>query len=234
MDMQGLYGKMRGVSNMRWRSQCVVPRAARQYNKINDKENHMPAPTPTSIYQIKVTLNDSKPPIWRRFLVPDSISLHQLHNILQIVMGWTNSHLHQFIIDDEYFGEPEEEDGYSEDLKNEKRHRLNQFVERKGFKFIYEYDFGDSWEHTIHVEVILPIEKGKQYPVCLEGKRACPLEDVGGMEGYNDILEILRNPKHPEHNDMMEEFDDELNPEFFDIEDVNLGLRQYAARARMK
>ena len=98
----------------------------------------MPAPVPQSIYQIKVTLNDSRPPIWRRFLVPDSISLHQLHTILQIVMGWTNSHLHQFIIDGEFYGEPEEEDAYSEDLKNEKRYRLNQLVERKGFKFIYE------------------------------------------------------------------------------------------------
>ena len=204
----------------------------------------MPAPVPTSIYQIKVTLHDSKPPIWRRILVPDSISLHQLHTILQIVMGWTNSHLHQFIIDDEYYGEPEEEDGYSEDLKNEKRYRLNQFVERKGFKFIYEYDFGDSWEHTIRVEAILPIDPSTrgakqpqsgrtQYPVCLEGKRACPPEDIGGVEGYDDLLKIFRDPKHPEHNDMLEEFGDDFDPEFFDIEDVNLGLRKYAARARM-
>jgi hypothetical protein len=187
-----------------------------------------------TIYQMKVTLIDSKPLIWRRFLVADTITLSQLHTILQIVMGWTNSHLHQFIIDNEYFGEPEEEDGYSEDLMNEKRYRLNQFVERKGFKFIYEYDLGDSWEHTVHVEAILPVEKGKTYPVCLEGKRACPLEDIGGIEGYHDVLEIFRNPKHPEHNDMMEEFGDDFDPGFFDIEDVNLGLRQYAARARMK
>jgi hypothetical protein len=184
----------------------------------------MPAPVPTSIYQIKVTLNDSRPPIWRRILVPDSISLHGLHTILQIVMGWTNSHLHQFIIDDEYYGE---------DLKNEKRYRLNQFVERKGIKFIYEYDFGDGWEHTVHVEAILPVEKGKQYPVCLEGKRACPLEDIGGVDGYDDLLKIFRDPKHPEHNDMLEEFGDDFDPEFFDMEDVNLGLRKYAARARM-
>ena len=77
-------------------------------------------------------------------------------------MGWTNSHPHQFIIEAEYYGEPEEEDGYSEDLKNEKRHRLNQLVQRKGFKFTCGYDFGDNWEHTIHVETILPIEQGRQ------------------------------------------------------------------------
>jgi hypothetical protein len=190
-------------------------------------------PTSKSIYQIKVTLNDSKPPIWRRFLVPDSISLHQLHTILQIVMGWTNSHLHQFIIDGEYYGEPEEEDGYSEELKNEKRFRLNQFVTRKGFKFIYEYDFGDSWEHTVLVEAILPIEKGKQDPVCLEGKRACPLEDIGGVWGYDDFLKALSDPKHPEHDDMVEELGEDFDPEFFDIEDVNSVSRNYAARARM-
>jgi len=191
-------------------------------------------PTPTSIYQIKVTLNDSKPPIWRRILVPDSISLHQLHTILQIVMGWTNSHLHQFIIDDIYYGEPEEEDGYSEDLKNEKRYRLNQFVKRKGFKFIYEYDFGDSWEHTFLVEAILPAEKGALYPRCVEGKRACPPEDVGGVAGYEEILNIFSNPKHPEHEEMMEWYDGEdFDPNFFDMENVNEGLRNYAARARM-
>jgi len=189
---------------------------------------------PTSIYQIKVTLNDSKPPIWRRVLVPDSISLHQLHTILQIVMGWTNSHLHQFIIDDEYYGEPEEEDGYSEELKNEKRHRLNQFVTRKGFKFIYEYDFGDSWEHTVHIEAILPIEKGGKYPICLEGKRACPPEDIGGVWGYDDFLKTISNPKDPEYEEMMEWYGEDFDPEFFDMEDINLGLRQFASRARMK
>ena len=192
----------------------------------------MPALTPKSIYQLKITLNDSKPPIWRRILVPDSISLHQLHTILQIVMGWTNSHLHQFIIDDEYYGDPEDDE--MGDMKNEKRYRLNQFVRRKGFKFIYEYDFGDSWEHIILVEAILPIQKGAQYPICLEGKRACPPEDVGGVWGYEEFLEVISNPKHPEHEEMLEWVGEDFDPEFFDIEDANLGLRQFASRARMK
>ncbi len=191
----------------------------------------MPAPTPTSIYQIKVTLNGSKPPIWRRVLTPDIITLHQLHTILQIVMGWTNSHLHQFIIDGDYYGDPDA-DEYNE-MQNEKRYRLNQFVERKGFKFIYEYDFGDSWDHTVQVESVLSIQKGAPYPICLEGKRACPPEDIGGISGYYDLLKIFSNPKHPEHDDLMEEFGEDFNPGFFDIEDVNLGLRRYAARARI-
>ncbi len=137
-------------------------------------------------------------------------------------MGWTNSHLHQFFIDDESYSDPDN-DEYHEML-NEKRYGLNQFLKRKGYKFIYEYDFGDSWEHTIHVEAVLPIEGGKQYSICLEGQRPCPPEDIGGVEGYNDLLKIFSNPKHPEHNEMLEEFGEDFDPGSFDIEDVNLGL----------
>jgi len=167
---------------------------------------------PHSIYQLKVTLNDSKPPIWRRILVPENVTLHQLHTIVQIAMGWTNSHLHQFIIDDEYYGDPED-DEYGE-MENEKRYRLNQSVEHKGFKFIYEYDFGDSWEQTVHVEAILPIEKGKLYPICSAGKRACPPEDIGSLWGYENFLKIFSNPKHPEHDEMMEWYGEDIDPNF--------------------
>ncbi len=146
-------------------------------------------------------------------------------------MGWEDSHLHQFIIDEEYYGNPEDSD--YDDIKNEKRYRLNQFVTRKGFKFVYEYDFGDSWEHTVQVEAILPIEKGEQYPVCIAGKGACPPEDVGGVWGYEDFLKVISNPKHPEYEEMTEWFGEDFDPEFFDIEGVNSLLQQYAARARM-
>jgi hypothetical protein len=185
-----------------------------------------------AIYQIKVTLNDSKPPIWRRVLAEDTTTLSKLHTILQTVMGWTNSHLHQFIIDEEFYGEPDEEDGYSEDLKNEKRYRLNQFVERKGFRFIYEYDFGDSWEHTLLVEAILPIEKGAFYPRCIEGKRACPPEDVGGVRGYEDFQKVIANPKDPEYDEMMEWLGVKFDPGRFNLEYVNEGLR-HPRHARM-
>ena len=188
-------------------------------------------PTPTSVYQIKVTLNDSKPPIWRRILVEETTTLSKLHTILQTVMGWTDSHLHHFIIDDEFYGNSDDDEFGDMDTKNEKRYRLNQFVARKGFKFIYEYDFGDSWEHTVHVEAILPIEKGKQYPVCLEGKRACPPEDVGGVWGYEDFQKVIANPKDPEYDEMMEWIGN-FDPERFNLEHVNEGLR-HPRRARM-
>ena len=180
-------------------------------------------PTPKSIYQIKVALNDSKRPIWRRVLVEDTTTLSKLHTILQTVMGWTDSHLHQFIIDEEFYGEPDDE--FSDiEVKNEKRYHLNQFVEHKGFKFIYEYDFGDSWEHTILVEAILPAEKGAFYPRCIEGKRACPPEDVGGVWGYEDFQKIIANPKDPEYDEMME-WIGSFDPEQFNLDAVNEGLR---------
>lgn len=186
----------------------------------------------SSVYQIKVTLNDSKPPIWRRVLVEDTTTLSKLHTILQTVMGWTDSHLHQFIINDEFYGEPDDE--FSDiETKNEKRYHLNQFVERKGFKFIYEYDFGDSWEHTILIEAILPIEKGAVYPRCIEGKRACPPEDVGGVWGYEDFQKVIADPQDPEYEQMMEWLGVKFDPERFNLDHVNEGLR-HPRRARME
>ena len=116
--------------------------------------------TAKTIYQMKVTLIGSKPPIWRRFLVEDTITLGKLHDILQIVMGWTNSHLHHFIIDNEFYGMPLDDDFGDMRTKDETRFKLNQLVSGKGFKFGYEYDFGDSWEHDLVIEKILPSERG--------------------------------------------------------------------------
>lgn len=189
-------------------------------------------PAPQSIYQIKVTLNDTKPPIWRRVLVEDTTTLSKLHTILQTAMGWTDSHLHHFIINDEFYGEPDDDEFSDIETKNEKRYCLNQFVKRKGFKFIYEYDFGDSWEHTILVEAILPAEKGAFYPRCIEGKRACPPEDVGGVWGYEDFLKIIANPKDPQYEEMMGWLGVKFDPERFNLEHVNEGLR-HPRRVRM-
>jgi len=187
----------------------------------------------STIYQLKVTLKDSKPAIWRRILVADTTALSQLHAILQIVMGWSNYHLHQFIINGDYYGNPDD-DEYNE-MQNEKRFRLNQFITRKGFKFVYEYDFGDSWEHIILVEAILDSEKGARYPFCVAGKRACPPEDIGGVWGYEEFLKIGSNPKHPEHAEMMEWYGDDFDPEYFDANEVNAGLQKIVARmARAK
>ena len=135
--------------------------------------------TPKTVYQLKVTLDNSKSPIWRRILVPDDITLADLHEIIQRAMGWENYHLHMFTIGGQVFGDPEDDEMGEIGTVNEKRHRLNQLGLREKAKFSYEYDFGDSWDHTILLEKILPGEKGAQYPVCIKGKRTCPPEDVG-------------------------------------------------------
>ena len=186
--------------------------------------------TPKTVYQLKVTLGESKLPIWRRILVADTTTLSQLHTILQIVMGWTDSHLHMFTINGQIYGDPEDDETGELGTKNERRYRLNQLVGREGIKFRYEYDFGDSWLHDLVVEKILPAEKGGRYPLCIAGKRACPPEDVGGIGGYAYFLEAIANPKHREHDEYLEWIGGKFDSERFDLDDVNDGLRHRRSR----
>ena len=174
------------------------------------------------IYQIKVTLDEIKPPIWRRIQVKSDITLYKLHFIIQEVMGWDDYHLHQFIIDGMTYSEPDPTDMF--EVNDEKTVTLSQVVFEENTKFIYEYDFGDSWYHIILVEKILPPESDKHYPVCLKGKRACPPEDSGGAYGYDEILGILKNPQHPEHEEMVEWMDYDFDPEYFDLDEINQRL----------
>lgn len=180
---------------------------------------------PTSIYQIKVTLRGSKPPIWRRIQVRSDITLGQLHHILQNVMDWDGYHLHQFIVGGIYYGEPHPDYGF--DMIDENRIELNQIVSGAKFKFTYEYDFGDSWEHILLVEKILPPEQGQHYPLCVKGKLACPPEDVGGIWGYYGFLEAIRDPKHPEHEDYLEWCGGGFDADAFDLAAINERLQAF-------
>jgi len=175
-----------------------------------------------NIYQLKITLKRIKPPIWRRIQVPGSITLYKLHEVLQVVMGWHDCHLYQFTINGTYYGEPDDE--FLVEVKNARRKKIKDMVKQERKKFIYEYDFGDGWEHEIVVEKVLPPEPGKRYPVCLKGKRACPPEDCGGPWGYASLLDILQNPDHPEYKDMREWVGD-FDPAHFDLEEVNSELK---------
>jgi hypothetical protein len=180
---------------------------------------------PSLVYQIKVTLDDTHPPIWRRIQVPEDTSLLKLHDIVQIVMGWEDDHLHSFLIEDQYYGRPEDDEYGEFGTIDEKRVKLKEVIPGEGFRFKYEYDFGDSWEHTLLVEKILPPEEGVRYPVCVKGKRACPPEDVGGVWGYENFLEAIRDPDHEEHDMYLEWVGDEFDPEAFDLKGVNQSLR---------
>jgi Plasmid pRiA4b ORF-3-like protein len=183
-------------------------------------------PASHMVYQLKVTLQDSKPPIWRRIQVSADITLSKLHHIVQTVMGWSDSHLHQFIVGDTFYGIPDPDSFMDMDTKYESRAKLNQIAPAEKSKFVYEYDFGDSWEHLILVEKILPAEEGAQYPVCLTGKRACPPEDVGGVWGYDEFLAAIRDADHPDHEEMLEWADGDFDPEAFDLEAVNKALKK--------
>ena len=177
--------------------------------------------TNASVYQIKITLKDSKPPIWRRIQVAGNTSLHELHNIIQSVMGWEGHHLYQFIVNGTYYGRPDSEF----DIIDDKKVRLDQLLSAVKDKFYYEYDFGDSWYHTILLEKVLLPEPGAYYPVCIKGKRACPPEDCGGIWGYSDLLQAIKDPAHEEHDEMLEWLGETFDPEVFDLDQINPELK---------
>ena len=177
-------------------------------------------------YQIRVVLLRTAPPIWRRFVVPSSVTLHRLHLILQDVMGWTNSHLYRFQVGEQEYGEPDPDNEFNElNFKNSRRTKLGELVTEKGSAFLYEYDFGDGWDHVLSVEEILERKPGMRYAACLAGERACPPEDCGGSYGYAELLEIIKDSNHEDHQDMMTWLGGGFEPNRFDIEIVNLKLR---------
>lgn len=181
---------------------------------------------PEAIYQIKVSLNDTHPAIWRRILVPSNTTLLKLHDILQIVMGWKSEHLHMFIIKDMIYGDPADDEYGLMGTLDEANFKLSQVLQEEGQKFKYEYDFGDSWYHTLLLEEILSVEEGKNYPECVNGKRACPPENVGGVRGYQNFLDNTRNPQDNEHDDYLAWIGEEFNPEAFELQAINNRLRK--------
>jgi hypothetical protein len=176
------------------------------------------------VYQMKVTLKGIKPPIWRRLQVASTTTLAQLHRVIQRVMGWEGYHLYQFVVGGLEYGDPT----ILEEMEGEDAGRVSLATLVRGEKntFLYEYDFGDSWEHELLIEKILPLDKAKDYPTCLTGKRACPPEDCGGIWGYAGFLEAIRDPQHPEHEEMLEWVGGEFDPDAFNLDEVNRELQR--------
>ncbi len=174
------------------------------------------------IYQLKVTLRGTRPPIWRRVRVASDVTLYRLNDILQTVMGWTNSHLHHFRAGGTFYGTPDPEFGF--EIHNEKKFRLGEVLRRPKERMVYEYDFGDGWEHDVVLEAVTATVPGERYPVVVAGKRRCPPEDVGGVVGFYDFLETMADPKHPEHKNMREWWGGIFDAKAFDIQDVNAAL----------
>lgn len=173
------------------------------------------------ICQIKVALRYVNPPVWRRIEVPGDIKLGKLHRILQVAMGWGDSHLHAFRIGKTVYGIPDPD--FPDDMQNERNVRLDS-VAAQGDTIIYEYDFGDGWLHELRIEKTLPSDPSVHYPRCTAGERACPPEDCGGPPGYEHLLEVLRDPKHEAHEEMREWIGGDFDPEAFDLETANREL----------
>jgi hypothetical protein len=157
-------------------------------------------PAHNVIVQIKIKLlGVTKPPVWRRVQLRADTRLDQLHEILQAALGWQNYHMHVFSFGEEGFGVPDPERGFSD----ERQVTLGELIDL-GARFRYTYDFGDDWEHEIVVEDLLDADPDTHYPVLVAAKGACPPEDCGGPWGYANLREILADPRHDEHQDMLE------------------------------
>ena len=182
--------------------------------------------TRPTIHQLKVSLPEIDPLIWRRIEVPSQMSLPQLHRTLQIVMGWENYLLHEFRIAGKAYGQPDPEDHhFGRDVLDERRARLGRLVTAVGSSFEYIYDFGDNWRHDIVLESISLATPRKRYTVCVAGARSAPPEDVGGTGGYQRYLEALFDPRHEDHQSLLA-WRGRFDPEYFPIAGMNKILRQ--------
>ena len=186
-------------------------------------------PVRERIYQFKITLKDIKPPIWRRIQVRDC-TLDKLHERIQTAMGWTNSHLHHFQIKDALYGDPWllDENFMEMNYKDSRVMMLSKILPKGGkrFHFEYEYDFGDSWWHEVLFEGCLRVEPGQRYPLCVEGERACPPEDVGGTSGYAGFLVSIADPDDDRHQERLEWIGGSFDPEYFNPENATKRMRR--------
>lgn len=179
------------------------------------------------IYQLKVELPYITPRIWRRLEVPGTATFGMLHDVIQVTMGWEDCHLWMFQVEEtEISPEPEQFD-----FPGRPRARpadattLDDMLAGRTMKFLYEYDMGDSWTHEIKVEKVLAPDREIAYPRCTGGARACPPEDCGGFPGYENLLEVLANPRHPERKETLEWIGGEWDSEAFDMDAVNARLQ---------
>ena len=176
------------------------------------------------VLRIRVILEHSDPPIWRRLDVPGEATLGWLHAVLQLAMGWSNSHLHQFLHGTRIISDPDFEMQECEGdppVEDERKVQIAALLAKPGQSLRYEYDFGDSWNHSVELETYLDASPGAPRAICVAGEGACPPEDCGGIPGYEQLLSALANPKHPEHRAMKRWLGKPFDPERFSIAETN-------------
>lgn len=210
------------------------------------------------VYQLKVSIAGARPPIWRRVLVPARSTLAELHPVIQALMGWYDDHLHEFEVpgpeesslktrrsrrDSVRYGPTTDPLGQPFDWlmddgpEDESKTHLDEVAPAEKTHFLYIYDMGDYWEHDILVEKILPADPEGLYPVCLTGKRNGPVEDCGGLWGYEEMLSILADPTHPEHRERKAWLQEVYgvstwDSDAFDLEAINQKLRKLQPKTR--
>jgi hypothetical protein len=182
-------------------------------------------PRDKSAIGLRVALMDHEPAIWRRLLVPGEVKLSRLHAILQAAMGWENYHLHGFEIGGQRFEPPDEDGDGDEEPIDEDSVVLSELV-KAGTRILYEYDFGDGWSHEVVVESFEDVPEALKHAVCLEGQRACPPEDCGGVSGYAEFLRAIGDPAHPEHRDSLSWAGRTFDPESFGLSPTNAALQR--------
>lgn len=170
------------------------------------------------VFELRVPLRDIKPAIWRVVRVRSNVTLFKLHGILQTVMGWTDSHMHEFAVKDGSYGKVDPD---FPRRQNEKKAVLSDVLRARGEHLVYVYDFGDGWEHELVLEQVLDADPGGKYPYVIGGERACPPEDCGGVPGHTHLLDVLARPGHREHRDLVEWVGGSFDPEAFDAGEIN-------------
>jgi len=185
------------------------------------------------IIQLKITLQGTKPVIWRRILVDKSTKFSQFHNIILATMGWYGGHLYEFSVPGLRIGEPHTDDeGWGDELVDASKMTLNSLISDRKIKFKYIYDFGDCWEHLIKVEKFWEKIEGIKYPFCIDGELNCPPEDCGGVWGFYNLLETIKDKTHPEHKEMLKWVDGHFDEEYFDKESINAKLQQFSTQSK--
>lgn len=174
------------------------------------------------MFQLRLTLEDVTPTVWRRLLVPGSVRLNKLHSMFQAAMGWEGYHLHCFEIGEARFGM--HFDDFPEDELDEKEVTVLRAI-GAARRFFYEYDFGDGWRHEVVVESLSRLPRGLKFGVCIDGQNACPPEDCGGPSGYADLLDVLADPAHDEYEHMRGWVGGPFDASEFDVAFANARLQ---------
>ncbi len=186
---------------------------------------------PSRVYQMRIYLKGTRPRIWRRFVVSPETRLDHLHQIVQIVMGWRDCHLHMFVAGKRRFQLPSPwDDDFGLSASDEREYRIGHLLTREKDWIDYVYDFGDHWDHRIVLQRILSEAPENGVPWCLSGKHNCPPEDSGGLWGFYDKLRIMADPDDEEH-DWIREWMGDYDPDDFSVDEVNAHLQYRPRRA---